>query len=72
MTDWINLHYVVNAVIFSGLGLLLLAIAFYIFDRMTPGALWQEIVEKQNTALAIVAGSVTIGIAMIIAAAIRG
>lgn len=72
MSDWINLHFIANAVIFSALGLLILAAAFVIFDKMTPGALWQEIVEKQNVALAIVAGSVTIGIAMIIAAAIRG
>ncbi|MBL8019509.1 MAG: DUF350 domain-containing protein [Leptospirales bacterium] len=70
--DWINLHNVVNAVVFAGIGLLILTLAFVIFDRITPGKLWEEIVDKSNTALAIIAGAWTLAIAMIIAAAIRG
>jgi uncharacterized membrane protein YjfL (UPF0719 family) len=38
---------------------------------MTPYSLWREIVEKQNTALAILIGLVSLGIGVIIAAAIH-
>jgi uncharacterized membrane protein YjfL (UPF0719 family) len=70
--DWINLHAVVNAITFSVLGLVVLAVAFIVFDRLTPGHLWKEIVEEQNRALAIVVGAFTLGIALIIAASISG
>jgi len=51
-------------------GILILIIAFVLVDRLTPGSLWKEIIEKQNTALAVMMGSISIGISIVIAAAI--
>ena len=38
---------------------------------MTPYDLWGEIVEKKNTALAIMVGAMSIGVCIIIAAAVH-
>lgn len=73
MTDQlINTKYIVNALVFSGMGLVILAFAFWVFDILTPGNLWKEIVEEHNVALAITAGATIIAIAQIIASAIHG
>lgn len=72
MEDLISLKYIVSAILYSVLGLVILAASFKIFDRMTPGDLWKEIVEKQNVALAITTGAMTLAIAQIIASAIHG
>jgi len=63
---------VVNAVIFSCLGLLLFAFGFWVVDRFTPYHLWKEVIQEKNIALAIVVGAISIGICNIIAAAIHG
>ena len=62
---------VLAAVIFAGLGILVFVIAFVLLDRMTPYTLWREIIEEHNTALAILLGAVSLGICLIIAAAIH-
>jgi uncharacterized membrane protein YjfL (UPF0719 family) len=63
---------VVNSIVFSLIGILIYALGFIILDRLTPYHLWREINEKQNTALAILVGSMAIGLALIIAAAVHG
>ena len=62
---------VAAAVIFALLGILLFILGFIVFDRMTPGSLWKELLEDQNTALGILMGCVAIAIAIIIAAAVH-
>jgi len=57
---------------FSVVGLFVLWVSFWVFDKITPGNLWKEIVEEKNIALAITAGAMTLAIAQIIAAAIHG
>jgi putative membrane protein len=59
------------AVVFAALGIVVFALSFMVLDRMTPYSLWREIVEKQNTALAILIGLVSLGLGVIIAAAIH-
>jgi uncharacterized membrane protein YjfL (UPF0719 family) len=54
------------------LGLLFFAAAFMVIDRLTPFSVRKEIEVDQNTSLAILIGSVIVGIAIIIAAAIHG
>jgi len=61
-----------NVAIFTFAGLLLFAIAFLVMGKVTPFSLRKEIEEDQNVALAVVIGSVIIGIALIIVAAIVG
>lgn len=68
----INLKYVVGSLLYSFLGILVLLIAFWVIEKITPENLWKEILEKQNQALAIVAAAFIIAIAIIIASAIHG
>ena len=43
-----------------------------IIDKITPYNLWQELVEKQNMALGMVVAAMSLGISIIVAAAIHG
>jgi putative membrane protein len=67
-----NLGPVGNSILFASIGLVIYGVGFWLLDRITPYHLWQEINEKQNTALAILIGSMAIGLALIISAAIHG
>ena len=60
----------VTTLIFVSIGIIFFAVAYGILSRMFP--IKKEIEEDQNTALGIVIGSIMIGIAIIIAAAIHG
>ena len=60
----------VTTLIFVSIGIVFFAVAYFILGRMFP--IHKEIEEDQNTALGIVIGSIMIGIAIIIAAAIHG
>ena len=60
----------VTTLIFVFIGIVFFAIAYGILSRIYP--IKKEIEEDQNTALGIVIGSIMIGIAIIIAAAIQG
>lgn len=61
-----------TTVIFVALGLIVFAIAFLIVVLVTPFSVKKEIEDDQNISLAVIIGSVIIGIAMIISAAIHG
>jgi putative membrane protein len=61
----------VAALVYATIGLVIFALAFLVVDRLTPYRLWKEIIDEKNTALAIVVGSVAIGIAIIVSSAIR-
>lgn len=61
-----------STVLYAVLGLVLFAIVFLIIDKVVPFSLRKEIEEDQNTALGIVIGSVLLGLAIILAAAIHG
>jgi uncharacterized membrane protein YjfL (UPF0719 family) len=60
-----------NALIYAFLGVIIYWIAFIISDKLTPVDLWGEIVEKHNIALAIMVGFMSLGIGIIIAAAVH-
>jgi uncharacterized membrane protein YjfL (UPF0719 family) len=62
----------VSSMIYSVIGLLTFLACFYILDKLTPGELWKELVEKKNTAVAIFFGSVALGMCLIIAACLHG
>lgn len=71
LAQLVNIKYIIAAIVFSGIGIVVLAVSFLIFDKLTPGNLWKEIVEEQNIALAITTAAMTIAIAQIIASAIH-
>ncbi len=57
-----------NAIIFTVLGLIAFGIAGSILAKSAPFNVWKHVVEERNVAVAIVAGAVALGIAWIIAA----
>ncbi|HEX8212784.1 MAG TPA: DUF350 domain-containing protein [Longimicrobium sp.] len=63
---------ILAVVVYSILGIVILAVALVIVDRMTPGTLWKELIEEHNTALAILMGAVVIAFGIVISAAIVG
>ena len=67
----IEMKFIINAGIFSLLGIVLLILGFVIIDKLTPYSLWKEIVEHKNIALAILLGSALLGISNIVASAIH-
>ena len=60
----------VTTLIFVFIGLVIFSVAYGVLGFMYP--IKKEIEEDQNTALGIVIGSIMIGLALIIAAAIQG
>ena len=66
-----HLNQIANAAVFSVLGIALFVAAFVLIDKATPYALWKEIVQEKNTALAIIVGAVSIAMGIVIAAAIH-
>ena len=63
---------IVTALIFVIIGLIFFAIAFFVLEKGMPYSVHKEIEEDQNTSLGVIIGSMLIGIAIIIAAAIHG
>jgi len=66
------LNLVVTTLVFSLVGIVLFALAFLIIVKIAPFSTRKEIEDDQNVALAILIGSVIIGIAMIVASAVHG
>ena len=63
--------YILASVVYSLIGIGILGVSFYIFEKVTPENLWKEIIERQNIALAIISAAFMLAIAMIIAAAVH-
>jgi putative membrane protein len=61
----------VNALVYAILGIVIFAFCFVLIDKMTPYHLWKEIVEDKNIALAILVGAISLGMCIIIAAAVH-
>ena len=70
MNDF-HLGYLLSAIVYAALGIFIFVLAFFVIDRMTPYHLWTEIVHDKNLALAVMLGAMSIGICIIIAAAIH-
>jgi uncharacterized membrane protein YjfL (UPF0719 family) len=59
------------AIVFALIGIVVFVGAFVIIDKITPYDLWKEIVVEKNLALAVLVGAMSIGICIIIAAAVH-
>lgn len=62
---------VIASLVFALMGVAVFWLCFVIIDKITPYDLWAEIVEKQNVALALVVAAMSLGICIIVAAAIH-
>ena len=69
--DMIKPLVILNSVLYSLIGVAIFWLCFLIIDKLTPFQLWDQLVEKQNTALAIVVAAMCLGIAIIVASAIH-
>jgi len=70
--EWLKPGVFIGSILFALIGVAVFWIAFVVVDKMTPYKLWDELVEKQNVALAIVVGAMCIAIGLIVAAAMHG
>jgi len=61
-----------TTIIFVAIGLVVFAVAFAIVVLVSPFSVKKEIETDQNIALAVIIGSIIIGIALIISSAIQG
>jgi uncharacterized membrane protein YjfL (UPF0719 family) len=61
----------VNAIVYAVLGIVIFVGGFWILDKMTPYDLWRQIVEEKNVALAVLIGAMSLGMGIIIAAAVH-
>ena len=59
------------AIVFALIGIVVFVGAFVVIDKITPYDLWKEIVEEKNLALAVLVGAMSIGVCIIIAAAVH-
>jgi uncharacterized membrane protein YjfL (UPF0719 family) len=66
-------NYIISSVVFSLIGIVILVVTFALAEWLTPRhSLRQEILEKKNVAVALLAGFFMLAIAIIIASAIHG
>lgn len=70
--EWIRQGALMGSLVFALMGVIIFLLTFVIIDKLTPYNLWEEIVEKQNMALALVVAAMSLGICIIVAAAIHG
>ena len=62
---------VIIASVFALLGIVIFVVSFLILDKITPYDLWKEIVVDKNLALGVLLGAMSIGMCIIIAAAVH-
>ncbi|RPE72423.1 uncharacterized protein DUF350 [Tibeticola sediminis] len=70
--DWLRPAAFFGSMLYALIGVLMFWISFLVIDKLTPYNLWEEIVAKQNRALALVVAAMCLGISLIVAAAIHG
>jgi putative membrane protein len=70
--EWLKPGVFFGSLLYAFLGVAAFWVCFVIIDKLTPYDLWAEIVEKKNTALAIVVAAMCIAIGMIVSAAVHG
>lgn len=68
--EYLHLDVVAATLVYTIMGLVVFGVAFFVMVRLTPFSVRKEIEEDQNVALAVVMGSVILGLALIISASI--
>jgi uncharacterized membrane protein YjfL (UPF0719 family) len=71
--DWTHVgQQLLAAVVFGAAGIVLYALAYKAISKVVTFSVEKEIAEDQNVALGILMGAMMLGLAIIVAAAIRG
>jgi uncharacterized membrane protein YjfL (UPF0719 family) len=68
----LKLGAIVGSIFFALIGVVMFWLCFVMIDKLTPYRLWDELIEKQNVALGVVVAAMSLGICIIVAAAIHG
>jgi len=58
---------IIETLVYSLIGIIMAVCGFKVVDWLTPGSLAEEVAHKENRALAILAGSMMLGVCIIIA-----
>ena len=69
--EWLHPAVIGGTVLYAVIGVVVLWLAFVIIDWITPYKLWEQIVQEKNMALAVLVGALSIGVCIIIAAAVH-
>ena len=69
--EWLKAGVFVGSIVYALIGVVIFGLCFVVMDKLTPYKLWEEIIEKQNLALALVVAAMSLGICIIVAAAIH-
>ena len=69
--EWLKPGVVLGSLVYALIGVIIFWLCFLIIDKITPYDLRGEIVEKQNVALGLVVAAMSLGISIIVAAAIH-
>ncbi|MBK9439845.1 MAG: DUF350 domain-containing protein [Comamonadaceae bacterium] len=69
--EWIKPGVLLGSLVYALMGVVIFWLCFIIIDKITPYDLWEEIVEKQNQALGMVVAAMSLGICIVVAAAIH-
>ena len=69
--EWLKAGVVFGSIVYALIGVVIFGLCFVVMDKLTPYKLWEEIIEKQNLALALVVAARSLGICIIVAAAIH-
>ncbi|HSV36034.1 MAG TPA: DUF350 domain-containing protein [Ramlibacter sp.] len=70
--EWLKPGAFFGSILYAMIGVGIFWLSFVLIDKLTPYNLWEELVEKQNMALAIVVGAMALGLSIIVAAAVVG
>lgn len=70
--EWLRPGAFFGSILYALVGIAVFWLGFVVLDKLTPYKLWEELVEKQNVALAIVVGAMALGVSIIVAAAVQG
>ena len=70
--EWLKPGAFFGSILYAFIGVVVFWLSFIVIDKLTPYDLWNEIVEKQNRALALVVAAMSLGISIIVAAAVHG
>ncbi len=63
---------ITGTLVYTFIGIIVAVIAYFIVDLIIPGKMGKQIAEDKNLAIAVVAGSMILGICIIIAASMVG
>jgi putative membrane protein len=70
--EWLKPAAFLGSILFALIGVVVFWISFIVIDKLTPYDLWKELVENRNMALGLVVAAMSLGISIIVAAAIHG